>query len=92
MNKKMLRLQKLHSQLLQPRFVWKCEMFYFTSWKFPPLKKKEVEENHILLEIMFILEGENNIYEVKFILVAVNKKVLVKLLQSSQFFQELYLL
>ena len=40
---------------------------------------------------MFILEGENNIYEVKFILVAVNKKVLVKLLQSSQFFQELYL-
>ena len=68
-------------------------MFYFTSWKFPPLKKKkEVEENHILLEIMFILEGENNIYEVKFILVAVNKKVLVKLLQSSQFFQELYLL
>ena len=65
----------------------------FYELKIPAVeKKKEVEENHILLEIMFILEGENNIYEVKFILVAVNKKVLVKLLQSSQFFQELYLL
>ena len=65
----------------------------FYELKIPAIeKKKEVEENHILLEIMFILEGENNIYEVKFILVAVNKKVLVKLLQSSQFFQELYLL
>ena len=64
----------------------------FYELKIPAVeKKKEVEENHILLEIMFILEGENNIYEVKFILVAVNKKVLVKLLQSSQFFQELYL-
>ena len=64
----------------------------FYELKIPVVeKKKEVEENHILLEIMFILEGENNIYEVKFILVAVNKKVLVKLLQSSQFFQELYL-
>ena len=65
---------------------------FFYELKIPAVeKKKEVEENHILLEIMFILEGENNIYEVKFILVAVNKKVLVKLLQSSQFFQELYL-
>ena len=64
----------------------------FYELKIPAVeKKKELEENHILLEIMFILEGENNIYEVKFILVAVNKKVLVKLLQSSQFFQELYL-
>ena len=35
----------------------------FYELKIPAKEKKKVEENHILLEIMFILEGENNIYK-----------------------------